>query len=523
MLMRKARRVAIVGGGPRGLFALDCLSALANESPDRTLDITLFEPAASVGAGAVYAPDQPSYLLMNFATGMIDAWDRSFAANAHRPSLLDWLGETHPDEADANTYVPRARVGDYLLHCFTLLREQLPDNVTLKVASAFVSRITRGSVGWLLEYRGGAASFDEVLVVTGHQRWQGVAGQEASSSPPMKAFPAGPLAAAYDRLAGTVRCKGFGLTFIDVALTLTVGRGGCFIDSGGGQRVYRASGREPTHILPISRTGRPVLPKPQVGVVPMNASRRNAVDTLLRALSKLPVPITDFVDQVWPLFCRAADAFIDTEPGQTAQWFNAWQSASMGPQQAIHRLRKAWRIATGRTAPDPGIALALVWRAAYPQLVRVVSHGGMTSSAVPGFRHIATEMERIAFGPPAENTARLLGLIDAGIVGLPEPGSARPSAVFDVDATLPGPAVFDTQGPLAELVASEKLSRTALGTLAIDNVARPLKAETGQPVQGLAIVGRVTELSVLGNDTLSRSLHPILACWAAQVWGLKAP
>src|SRR5690606_31201154 len=46
---------------------------------------------------------------------------------------------------------------------------------------------------------------------------------------------------------------GIGLTFIDIALTLTEGRGGSFQ-----QGTYHRSGKEPT-IYPFSRTSLPIL------------------------------------------------------------------------------------------------------------------------------------------------------------------------------------------------------------------------------------------------------------------------
>jgi hypothetical protein len=40
---------------------------------------------------------------------------------------------------------------------------------------------------------------------------------------------------------------------------------------------------------------------------------------------------------------------------------------------------------------------------------------------------------------------------------------------------------------------------------------------TGQPTPGLAVIGRATEDSVIGNDTLSRAMHPHADRWARRV------
>ena len=39
----------------------------------------------------------------------------------------------------------------------------------------------------------------------------------------------------------------------------------------------------------------------------------------------------------------------------------------------------------------------------------------------------------------------------------------------------------------------------------------------GHPLPGLAVVGRPTEDATVGNDTLSRSLHPARDAWALRV------
>jgi diaminopimelate decarboxylase len=516
--MPECRQIAIVGGGPRGLFALDCLAAVAAQTPDRQFAVTLYEPGAFVGAGPVYAPDQPLYLLMNFAAGMIDAWDRSFADNSQRPSLLDWLAQAYPAEADANAYLPRARVGEYLIYCFEHLRADLAENLSLQIEPAYVSGVCRAAGGWQVADGRRAARFDEVLIATGHQRWQ-----RPADARPLSAYPTQRLSDAQDTLAGIVRCKGFGLTFIDTALALTLGRGGRFVDSNDGRLAYRASGHEPACIQPVSRSGRPMLPKPEAGTVPMDARRSAIVDALSAALDAIERPVEDFEADVWPMFCRSADAFVAAQPGETARWFAAWRARAIDGREATAVMRHAWQVATGLAAPDAAVALALIWRAVYPRLVRLISHGGLAAHALDGFLAITMEMERIAFGPAASNIARLLALIDAGVVDLSQLGRQISASEADIDATIPAPSRFDDAGPLPGLIKDEHLALTAFGTLDVDPAGRPHPSASTQRLRGIAIVGRATELSVLGNDTLSRTLHTTLARWATRVCSADQP
>src|SRR5699024_5912956 len=56
--------LAIVGGGPRAVYALE---ALARRAADRRLPsrIDVYEPRPQLGTGMAYAPDQPDWVSLN--------------------------------------------------------------------------------------------------------------------------------------------------------------------------------------------------------------------------------------------------------------------------------------------------------------------------------------------------------------------------------------------------------------------------------------------------------------------------
>ena len=86
-------RVAIVGLGPKGLYALERLLHHAHDiGPSGEFDIDVFEPAACPGAGPVYDPVQPAYLRMNLAADRLSMWPAGSRAvpAAERLSFVDW-------------------------------------------------------------------------------------------------------------------------------------------------------------------------------------------------------------------------------------------------------------------------------------------------------------------------------------------------------------------------------------------------------------------------------------------------
>ena len=98
----QALRVAIVGGGPRGLAAVE---ALADHMRDRTVAVTVFETHRAPGAGPNYAPEQTPLNLLNIPLRALD-----LPAPEHGEAFETWLdGRYGP-----NDYPPRAVIGAYL-------------------------------------------------------------------------------------------------------------------------------------------------------------------------------------------------------------------------------------------------------------------------------------------------------------------------------------------------------------------------------------------------------------------------
>ena len=104
---------------------------------------------------------------------------------------------------------------------------------------------------------GGTVVVDHVIVTSGH-----TANQADDVDTSLDPYPVG---AYVDTIptAATVAVSGMGLVALDVVTALTVGRGGGFVEDGGGLR-YRPSGREPRLQL-FCRSGLPFTAKSVTG------------------------------------------------------------------------------------------------------------------------------------------------------------------------------------------------------------------------------------------------------------------
>ena len=68
--------------------------------------------------------------------------------------------------------------------------------------------------------------------------------------------------------------------------------------------------------------------------------------------------------------------------------------------------------------PDVAWALGHTWRTLYPAIVARLGGDGLPARDWPAFLRLAAELERVAFGPPAINAAKLLALVEAGRIDL---------------------------------------------------------------------------------------------------------
>ncbi|QDU80046.1 hypothetical protein Pla110_17680 [Polystyrenella longa] len=587
-----ALKIAIVGGGPRGLYSLERLLHYARQIAPQRIRVCLYDTSGQPGAGTVYSPKQPAWLLMNYSSKNIDAWVRDDMGSEdpmspesirhdleNYPSLVQWLDKHHPEMADPDQAIPRAIAGEYFRDCYAQVLREKPENVSFVLKSATVKDVVRQKDRWAVMTVEESQEYDEVLLSLGHGANVGSANPEEWFHPHSYESRVGmsqnrtkhlvnstyPVAAQLSeekvQPGSKVAIRGFGLTFIDACLSLTEGRGGKFKQLKTGEWEYEMSGHEPEIIYPYSRTGRPMLAKPDARKV----TRSPGLSTIwkrgkeqLRKLESSEYGL-DFNSQMKPILVETAAEALRVQQGEKTKegitstfrydepssdsmlsWLAGWSGGTVFPVDIWNRLTDSYRTATGLRPADEAWAIAETWRELYPALVERISYGGLSEASWELFQLYAAEMERIAFGPPAESVGKLLALIKSGLVELrfltgspvafvkQHPLESQSELILRndqsqiivdsiVNAVLPA-SQHATEGSLLyNLLQRKTLSRFRnTGGIAVDHETNALN-EMEHAVSGLSVVGRPTEGCVLGNDTLSRTLHPESDRWAKRL------
>jgi hypothetical protein len=455
-----AIRVGIVGCGSRGLTLLERLCALAGES-ERRVEISVFDPHRP-GPG-LHSVEQPDYLMLNTVASQISMFpDRAALGGSNGrqgPNFYEWCLRFKPEgrPVQANEFLPRRWLGEYLAWTYDEVIRTLPDNVHVVHYATVVDKIEHTDLGGfeLSTGHGLKHHLDWLLITIGHGKAPMPVEKVDRVTRRVCPYPQ-PSSLSSITSTDLVGVEGLGLSAMDVVAGLTVGRGGAFVQAPEGLR-YKASGEEP-RVFMYSRSGLPYRTRPDI------AAHRTGGSPLIFTLSAVadlragnPQGL-DFERQVLPLLkaemlaeyfgliaalrgesaarvkSELATAFLlgDME-GKThelarrfdaemlddsafaplhlrapvdnyAQWVRAFLEADL--QESIADLDHS-----------PLKAAVEVWRSCREQLRRVVDNRGLTpASRKIFFSQYAPLVNRMVAGPQKERHQELLALEEAGIL-----------------------------------------------------------------------------------------------------------
>ena len=466
-------RVAIIGAGPRGLWAAEELMARARERGAAIeLDVYNDGPVGGASGPGAYQPGLPAQWLLNVPSKVVET---------HLGTFNQWRGA-------GDTFPPRHEVGRFLAASWAALTAHVPPSCSLTFVDTRVRKVAPAGEG--IEVEG--TLYDEALLTTGHAHdWPGAlahAGVEGVSKV-LRAFAPGDLDAVSEEDAVIVR--GAALTFIDV---VRHARAGAF--------------------YPVTRGGRFMDAK---AYLPDDAATQlGPALTLARQRIRTAEGFEDVYGTLVELSGEVLDV-AGSAPDKAG--VRAVLNGEDGADP-VEDLRASLAVALGERAWTPAAAVGYAFRAAYDAVIERASFGGRDSLGGERFGRLTRTLERVAFGPPAATAGEVLALVDSGRIRtdlLGRGGEDLAQLAREVGAT----AVIDAVNAPPGLVE---------GTLEAELVRRGVgreHAETGSLVverdgtlagqRHLAAAGRVSEGWILGHDTLRRGGHEVIPAWARRV------
>ncbi|WP_426716221.1 FAD/NAD(P)-binding protein [Corynebacterium auriscanis] len=559
-------KVGLIGGGPRALWAAEELVFLFRRHK-LPLTIVCWDPEEP-GGGRVYRADQPLCWRLNVRSDIVRTHIGAFPNWLDRNLTRDAQGrETYRGKvftAEDKVFAPRAVVGDFLRDSWRALvdgcgkdEKDSPSHGGPRIAITHIpSRVVevhsvdgKGVGNCRIVAADGSEEFvDEALVVTGHAAsWDGqqkdfIAAHDHHS---LESIPAG----------ADVDIRGMALTFIDVCLALTEGRGGVFVPAGdaavdvtGGSTPagthdaahpdpvqaggpahqplrYIPSGREPAHLYPYSRSGQlmQVKPDPSSPWVNLEVPGQEEFEKRIQNCADV-AEMRAILDEVTDVVMAAARERAEglqanrnpatdarAELNETAENQVARNPAT-GARAELNETAEN-QAARNQATHYPGRQWARgeAWRRIYGAIVDRASY--LAPGDLEGFYELGRELEPIAFGPPPVTAKRVDALVAAGIVVLPQGGGepeGAPTDAIHVDAVIAPPGL-QPGTVLEDLVNRGDVHMLPQGgpNIGSDGMA---------PGTHIAVIGRDVEPRVIGHDTLNRAMHKEIPTWAFTVF-----
>ncbi|MBC8766832.1 FAD/NAD(P)-binding protein [Arenibacter sp. BSSL-BM3] len=461
--------VAIVGVGPKGLYAFERLLARWQQVEGALkLEIHLFEKTGVFGAGEIYNPDQPEYLLMNYPNRNINVWPKENPEPvvSERLDFVTWLrNKEYTSRKDIkNGFSPRRTVGKYLVDCFKALEKYKPGSVQIIKHSAEVLDVQQDGDGLILKYidreNGPKTTLkvNEILLTTGHSsskgklkedQYKGILDGEDQNLIPF-VYPVEEKLAAIGENT-TVGIKGLGLTFIDTVLAITEGRGGRFEKFMNGNLIYLPSGQEPKKIFPFSRSGLPMIPRnPYEGLQPYTPVYFTVENIMANVVwgqkigfveHMLPLMIAEMQYRYYSIVFEKFNLsfYPDKDLRSLSKQINIFHEQFPqvyrfnfedlfkarpfhGPSPELDTLTY-WRylISEAEMGSESSafMAAAMTWGRLSETFNTIYSFGGMTADAHYIFdSQFRTMLNRISYGPPLQNMKKILALVEMGLVDL---------------------------------------------------------------------------------------------------------
>ena len=566
--MAQLSHLAIVGGGPRGLAALEhVLEALARTTTQPFV-IHLFEASGLFGCGWVYDPGQPEYNWLNISDRALELPGRNPLSLGDVdidpfPGYQEWAGWTgHEPETEADRFTTRANLGRYLSQRFNSLASPLVAAGIVHLYSEKITAVRPETDGFFLTTEDNRRfASREVLLAVGHQdtrpsrqltSWAEHATRQGNCSLVPQPYPIGQYLE--DRHIGkdkVIAIRGFGLAMIDMVRAL-VDKGGGQFTKEGEKIVFSRGAGVPEKIIPFSLDGLPLAAKPLNKKVD---NKFNPGKKRLRQLEKELLPLTSATnpDTVYTTFVEAmaricSEQFATLRKAKTTadddklqqiaeQWLKdkvehrLVTPGNLHPSEAIQRYVG---MARGTYPCSFDYCIGQVWRHTHPTLYNFFAFSDLPKEAMEAIIGLDERIKRYSYGPPVASMEQLLALERASVLKfavIDDPdirlveggwelseGQDRYVASVMINSVVDAPRLVEVETPLIGQLRRESILEPLheeLGAAIEQDFSLPWSASRDRPL--IAMIGRLAKGSILGADAILECFNPYFDNWAKAV------
>ena len=570
--MTNQRTLAIIGTGPRGGYALENLiQELIKANSLSNIHILLFEETGLFGNGQVYKTDQVSSNWININERILNLEKRE-TIDIDKikipafPSYHEWIDKDFNKitNTEADTYPPRAQVGEYLKQRFQTLANPLLTANIISLVKEKVTEVETASKIVLKTNSNTYKNIDEVLLTIGHQptftskqikEWEAFASGKSNINLFQSPYPIAQFLNC-DNIThkSKIGVRGFGLAMIDVVRGIA-NKFGDFIITNENTKAcsYKTDYKITDLFIPFSLDGLPPAPKPLNAEIDnwfkptkkqisdfediiKNTSTQKKAESLLFLIQAI-TPIVAKIYQKLPQYYLPELPKKDIET-ITEKWLldQTYQHPTIIPQQqpADQSMQNFVGMATGKKAISLDFCIGQVWRHCQPSIYDKLSFNSCSDKVFSEIIKLDESTKRYSYGPPVESVQQMLALHEAGVMTLdfvnnPEfeltnngwkmlVNQKAKTVDIMIDSVLDAPKINAVNSPIIKNMLTNDLIEAVhdeLGVATDENAYIISNNSNNKP--SIALLGRLAKGTVIGVDA-------ILECFGtrAKNWAKKA-
>jgi uncharacterized NAD(P)/FAD-binding protein YdhS len=567
--MADKRNLGIIGVGPRGGYALECLVAqLIKKNSLKNLHFTLFEASGNFGGGHVYDTAQSSSNWINITERILELDERKeirfkeFNIPSF-PSYHDWIDHNISREVDA--YPPRRKIGKYLNQRFCSLIEPLVEKgcATMRIDKVHELQLMENKKINICTSNNTYGDFDEILLTIGHQptkisgqmaKWQNHVDNHNGISLFQNAYPlSNILSSQHLDSKSIIGIRGFGLTMIDVARRIAKEFGDFQIENKKTREFTYAPIQKIENLLvPFSLDGLPPVPKPLNKEIDdwfaPSATQLDNFEILIGNgdTQKTAEDIGFLLDAFAPI---AADIFLELpkniNPNQLEQpriediikkWLKdpTLDDPAIVPQdEPVGAMMESFvGMATGQHAISLDFCIGQVWRHCQPSIYKQLSYSACPDNVFAKIIMLDESTKRYSYGPPVEAIQQLIALKKAGVLNLDYVNNPEIELVDDgwrlanpnksitvnimVDSVLDQPKIKEVTSSLVRNMLSDGMIQAVHDELGVATDDHGYILDTSENTLPIALLGRLAKGTVIGVDAILECFGPRITQWAEQ-------
>lgn len=567
--MADKRNLGIIGVGPRGGHALECLVAqLIKKNSFKNLHFTLFEASGNFGDGHVYDTAQSGSNWINITERILELNERKeinekgLSVPAF-PSYHDWIDHNISKEVDA--YPPRRKIGKYLNQRFCSLIDPLVEKgyATLHIEEVHELQFVENNKINICTSNNIYSDFDEILLTIGHQptkiseqlaEWKDHVDNHNGISLFQDAYPlSNILSCKHLDSKSVVAIRGFGLTMIDVARRIGKEFGDFQIENEKTRKcTYVPTQKIENLLVPFSLDGLPPVPKPLNKKIDdwfaPSATQLENFEILIgnRKTQKTAENIDFLLDAFAPI---AAEIFLklpkSINPQQLEQpriesIIKNWlqnptlnDPAIVSQNESVDSMMDLFvDMATGQQAISLDFCIGQVWRHCQPSMYKQLSYNACSDNVFAEIVMLDESTKRYSYGPPVEAIQQLIALNKAGVLNLDFVNNPKIEMVNEgwrlansnklitanimVDSVLDQPKIKEVTSSLVRNMLSDGMIQAVHDELGVVTDNHGYVLDSSENTLPIALLGRLAKGTVIGVDAILECFGPRIIQWAEQ-------